>query len=135
MTTQPDGPGLVVTPEVARELLRPLVLGLAARVRADGTPLSARTIAFLTELHNTAEQQRSSDHGTPTPRPASVELGAGEAAALLGCSVEYVRRLARSGRVQARRCGWAWLIDAASLDRYRTGDTTCPRSPPKPPPR
>lgn len=134
MKAPPDGPGLVVPPDVARELLRPLVLGLAARVRADGTPLSARAIAFLRALHNAAEQPASSAPGTSPDAPATVEITAHQAAQLMGCSTEYVRRLARTGRVRARRAGPAWLIEATSLDAYRTGGTTCPptSSPPGP---
>ncbi|WUQ57126.1 helix-turn-helix domain-containing protein [Streptomyces virginiae] len=53
-----------------------------------------------------------------------MELTAEQAALLLGCSTEYVRRLARTGRVLARRAGPAWLIDPASLDAYRKGQQT-----------
>jgi hypothetical protein len=45
-----------------------------------------------------------------------------------------VRRLARSGRIQARRLGAAWLIDSASLDAYRTGAAPCPAPKSRPPP-
>ncbi|MFF2749554.1 helix-turn-helix domain-containing protein [Kitasatospora sp. NPDC058048] len=106
---------------MARELLRPLVVGLAARCRADGTNLSPRTVRLLHALHNSAEHQPSSAPGTPEAQPASVELTAPEAAELLACSPEYVRRLARAGRIVGRRAGPAWLIDSASLDAHRHG--------------
>jgi excisionase family DNA binding protein len=126
VTTQPDDLVLpdgtvLIPPDVARELLRPLVLGLAARCRADGTTLSPRTVRLLHALHNAAEHQASSVTGTPTPATATVELTAPEAAQLIGCSTEYVRRLARTGRLHGRRAGTAWLIDRTSLDTYRHG--------------
>ncbi|MEU9183359.1 helix-turn-helix domain-containing protein [Streptomyces sp. NPDC048484] len=39
-----------------------------------------------------------------------MEIGASELAERMGCSPEYARRLARSGRVPARRVGRTWLI-------------------------
>ncbi|WP_420708284.1 helix-turn-helix domain-containing protein [Streptomyces sp. HGB0020] len=47
----------------------------------------------------------------------------GEAAALLGCSPEYVRRLARTGHLRAHRVGehGPWLTTPADLDAYRYG--------------
>ncbi|MGW1799155.1 helix-turn-helix domain-containing protein [Streptomyces sp. NPDC001984] len=126
-----DTVGLVVPPDVARELLRPVVLGLAARVRADGVPLSPRAVAFLTALHRTAEQAEPGfPTETPTAPAATVELGMGEVAALLECSPQYARRLAREGRLRARRAGRIWLVDPASLDAYRRGQPECPNNSP-----
>ncbi|MFJ6438674.1 helix-turn-helix domain-containing protein [Streptomyces sp. NPDC091416] len=80
---------------------------------------------MLYALHDAAQRPArpapSSVPGTPAAVPATVELTAYEAAALMGCSPEYVRRLARAGRVLARRAGPAWLINTASLDAYRKG--------------
>ncbi|MEU4190062.1 helix-turn-helix domain-containing protein [Streptomyces griseoluteus] len=44
-----------------------------------------------------------------------MEVGISDAAARLGCSPEYARRLARRGRLSARRVGRTWLVDAAAL--------------------
>lgn len=121
----PDG-SVLIPPDVARELLRPLVLGLATRCRADGINLSPRTIGLLHAPHNSAEHQGSSGTGTPDPGPATVELTAPEAAELLACSPEYVRRLARTGRLSGRRAGRAWLINRDSLNTYRHGDHHAP---------
>ena len=44
-------------------------------------------------------------------RPAKVEWSVGDAAPLVGCSPQYLRRMAGEGRVPARRIGHAWLID------------------------
>ncbi|MGW4441056.1 helix-turn-helix domain-containing protein [Streptomyces sp. NPDC004596] len=44
-----------------------------------------------------------------------VEVGVSDAAARLGCSPEYVRRLARRRRLSARWVGRTWLVDAAAL--------------------
>lgn len=121
---RPDG-SVVVPASVAGEVLRALVRDLTARVRADGGEVSPGVRRLLHALH-TADQRPdpaasgpSSDPGTTQPAWANVEITAGEAAALLGCSAEYVRRLARTGRFQARRIGAVWLINSADLDRYR----------------
>ncbi|MFH9293843.1 helix-turn-helix domain-containing protein [Streptomyces sp. NPDC017520] len=47
---------------------------------------------------------------TEAAGPVSVEVSAREWAERVGCSPQYVRRLARTGRVPARRIGRAWLI-------------------------
>ena len=121
---RPDG-SVVIPGDVAGEVLRALVRDLTARVRADGGEVSPSVRRVLYALHDAtqrAEQpEPGSDNGTPAVLPATVELTAHQAALLLECSPEYARRLARSGRVHARRAGPAWLIDSASLDAYRKG--------------
>ncbi|MFH9641232.1 helix-turn-helix domain-containing protein [Streptomyces globisporus] len=110
---------------MAGEVLRALIRDLTARVRTDGGEVSPTVRRVLYALHeaaqNTAAHAPSSAHGTPDTPPATVELTTHEAAQLLGCSTEYARRLARTGRVLARRAGPAWLINNASLDAYRKG--------------
>ncbi|MFC1434269.1 helix-turn-helix domain-containing protein [Streptacidiphilus sp. N1-3] len=126
---RPDG-SVVVPPDIADEVLRVLILGLDARVRADGGELSPSTRRFLYALHESSQLPRrtaSTASGTPLSPVATVELTTEQAAALLECIPRYVRRLAATGRIKARHAGRAWLIDAASLDAYRTGSTTpCP---------
>ena len=120
----PDG-SVTIPPEVAGEVLRALIRDLTARVRADGGEVTPAVRHVLYALHEAAQRPAppapSSADGTPPEPPATVELTAYEAAALMGCSTEYVRRLARSGRVLARRAGTAWLINPQSLDTYRKG--------------
>ena len=53
--------------------------------------------------------------GSVVPVVSSGCLAACEAADLTGVSVQYVRRLASSGRVRRERVGRAWLIDVQSL--------------------
>ncbi|WP_371588272.1 helix-turn-helix domain-containing protein [Streptomyces virginiae] len=123
---RPDG-SVVIPAAAAHEVLRALVRDLTARARADGgevSPGARRLLYALHEAANRAEREASSAAGTPTPGSGTVELTAEQAALLLGCSTEYVRRLARTGRVLARRAGPAWLIDPASLDAYRKGQQT-----------
>jgi excisionase family DNA binding protein len=54
-----------------------------------------------------------------------VELAVGEwvntaeGAELTGLSVDYVRRLARAGRIEARKVGRDWLIERASLLAFK----------------
>ncbi|MBM0238688.1 hypothetical protein JNW88_18845 [Micromonospora sp. ATA32] len=58
-----------------------------------------------------AAGQPGSDTGTPDGGTGRLEVSTTDAALAMGCSVEYVRRLARSGRVNARRAGQrTWLI-------------------------
>lgn len=113
-----------------------LVRDLDAQARANGGHPSPAARRLLFALHEAAVRDDEERPGfgaeTPTTRHGSVEIGAGEAAVLLGCTPQYVRRLARSGRITARRCGPVWLINSASLDAYRHGGPPCP-TPSKPP--
>ena len=121
----PDG-SVTIPPSIAREVLRALLRDLTARVRADGGEVSPGVRRLLLALHTAAEQRTpapaGSVPGTPLPSPGTVEIVTGEAAALLGCSSEFVRRLCRTGRLRARRDRWEWRIDACSLDDYRHGE-------------
>ncbi|MCY0962800.1 helix-turn-helix domain-containing protein [Streptomyces sp. H27-H5] len=91
----------------------------------DGGEVSPAVRRLLYALHDAAQRPAvavpSSGAGTAPAAPVTVELTADQAALLLGCSTEYARRLARTGRVLARRAGPAWLIDPTSLDAYRKG--------------
>lgn len=69
---------------------------------------------FKEEPHPPHEVGRYSV-GVESPR-AGYELSTEEAAAALGCSVQYVRRLAKAGKVRGRRGpGGTWYIDMTSL--------------------
>ncbi|MEU2598446.1 helix-turn-helix domain-containing protein [Streptomyces hirsutus] len=123
---RPDG-SLVIPAPLAREVLRVLVRDLSERVRSDGGEVSPAVRGVLRALHLAAKQPRDGAGAfaaeTPADQGVSVrEVTAEQAAGLLGCSPQYARRLARSGRVAARRVGPVWLIDRASLDAFRTGD-------------
>src|SRR5262249_7142113 len=118
--------GTVLPDELAGELLGLLVLGLKARSDRTGAVASPRLQELLYAL--LAGDLRH--HGRGTCEPASLPAGpstldsaevvsVAEAADGLGCSRQWVRWLIGSGRLRARRSGWAWLIDAASLDAYR----------------
>lgn len=41
-----------------------------------------------------------------------------EAAARFGLSYSQLRRLARTGRIEARRVGWEWLTTPDAVARY-----------------
>ena len=133
MTTADEQGGAVVVPRsLASTTFAALLLYLQDRVRADGGALSPEARALLHAL-NRAAQAPSSDPGTSTPAPATVDhtragdvLGMEEVAALLGCSPEYARRLARTGRFPARRVGHVWLTTLTSLDAYRYGREEAP---------
>ncbi|MFE4692926.1 helix-turn-helix domain-containing protein [Streptomyces sp. NPDC056749] len=137
-----DDGSVVIPAAVAGDVLRALVRDMTARVRADGGEVSAGVRCLLYALHTAAQRterqagqpratpviEQSSDIGTaPQPTATVAYVSVGEAAALLGCSTEYVRRLARAGIVRARRIGArAWAVDPAALDDYRHGRTPAP---------
>ncbi|MFE7387234.1 helix-turn-helix domain-containing protein [Streptomyces sp. NPDC057582] len=132
-----DDGSVVIPAAVAGDVLRALVRDMTARVRADGGEVPAGVRRLLYALHTAAQRteqqteerraslaiEQSSDIGTAPQSPATVAyVSVGEAAALLGCSAGYVRRLARAGIVRARRIGArAWAVDRAALDQYRHG--------------
>jgi excisionase family DNA binding protein len=125
-----------VPAHIAGDVLRTLMLGLTARVRADGGELSPDVRGLLYALHH-AEQTavlRTDRPGTEQSSASRTSLAGAdsvgdavsvsEAAARLGCSAGYVRRLARAGTIRARRIGArAWAIDPAALEDYRHGGT------------
>jgi excisionase family DNA binding protein len=136
-----DG-SVIVPPTVARDVLRALIRDLTARVRADGGEVGPGVRRLLYALHTAAQRAEqdtaarppfelatepfdSSATGTAPPPAATVaEVSVTEAADLLGCTPEYVRRLARTGTVTARRIGArTWAIDRAALEDYRHGRT------------
>ncbi|MFF4347847.1 helix-turn-helix domain-containing protein [Streptomyces sp. NPDC001530] len=127
---RPDG-SVVIPSAVAGDVLRALVRDLTARVRADGGEIGPGVRQLLYALHTAAQRidiEHSSDNGTAPPPTGNVstgtEVSVPEAAALLGCTPEYVRRLARTGAITARRIGArTWAIDRAALDNYRHGRT------------
>ncbi|MEV4863097.1 helix-turn-helix domain-containing protein [Streptomyces ossamyceticus] len=128
---RPDG-SVIVPAAVAGDVLRALVRDLTTRVRTDGGEVSPHVRQLLYALHTADQQQPAPGFPTETPRvpAATVELGMREVAALLECSPQYARRLAREGRLTARRTGRIWLVDRASLDAFRRGQPEChPRSP------
>jgi excisionase family DNA binding protein len=47
-----------------------------------------------------------------------------EVADITGCSEETVRRRIRDGRLDAVTSGARWLVSAAVLDRYLSGDSS-----------
>ncbi|WP_262015650.1 helix-turn-helix domain-containing protein [Micromonospora sp. Mcm103] len=109
---------------LAGAVRRILVVDLAQHVRTDGGAPTAALRALLYALARGEHHhdQAADRFATETPNPAGriVEISTDDAAALLECSPQHVRRLCRSGGVSARRAGRrAWLIDAADLDRYR----------------
>ena len=113
-----DG-SVVVPPGLAGEVLRIVLRDVSVRVRADGGELSQGVRELLWGLHAAAsEAERAADGsvgGTLEGATGTVEIGIPDAARRLGCSREYARRLARGGRIPARRVGRTWLVDAVAL--------------------
>lgn len=120
---RPDG-SVIVPATIAGELLRALTRDLAAQARANGghpSPGARALLYALLEAAQHADTDSGSDVGTHQPPSTTVELTAHQVARHLGCSPEYVRRLARTGQLRARRAGRVWLIDSASFDAFRRG--------------
>ncbi|MGW0417499.1 helix-turn-helix domain-containing protein [Streptomyces sp. NPDC003015] len=106
--------------------MRALVRDLTERVRIDGGEVSPAVRGILHALRTASDQPPCPARGFADETSSDLgvslrEVTAEQAAELLGCSVQYARRLASSGRVAARRAGPAWLIDRASLDAFRSG--------------
>lgn len=134
---RPDG-SVLIPPDVAGDVLRALIRDLTARVRADGGEVGPRVRRVLYALHAAAQHptappvEHGSGNGTPAgPADTVEEVTVSEAAVLLECSTEYVRRLVRNGTLTGRRHGArTWALDRAALDAYRHRSTAW-----QPPPR
>ncbi|MEU0219420.1 helix-turn-helix domain-containing protein [Streptomyces sp. NPDC006265] len=142
MATADDDAVSLLLPLVAVPVLEDLLARhLVAAYRTSGgrpAPAAQRALHVLHE----AAQGRSSVPGTSTPAPARVDhgfaervLSAREAAAVLGCTAEYVRRLARTGHLRAHRVGGVWAVRPQDLDAYRYGRTEGTDGEPGPAPR
>jgi excisionase family DNA binding protein len=106
-------------PEAARYLLGLVTRALLPEMRGGGVSLTPLGRTVLTELHQASVATPGfADETSPAGSP-TVELAVVDAARVIGSSVQWVRRLASSGEVAARRVGRSWLIDADDLDRYR----------------
>ncbi|MFF3891802.1 hypothetical protein ACFYY3_01080 [Streptomyces sp. NPDC001812] len=115
---RPDG-SVVIPASIAADVLRRLLRDLSSEVQANGGKLSPAVYRVMWALHHAddqavAEEKLGSAGGTPVARPASVEESVTQAACRMGCSESYVRRLARSGQVPARRVAGVWLIAKAA---------------------
>lgn len=120
---RPDGS--VIVPAALVRPLRAILSGYVAGCARDGavpTPALRRLMWALASASQHTDPRPGSATGTTPGGGRIVEISTTDAAALLGCSVEYVRRLCRTGGVNAHRAGRrAWLIDRASLDAWRYG--------------
>lgn len=109
-----DG-SVVIPPALADEVLRRLVRDMTREARESGctaTPGARRLVEalFVAKQRHEGRQapdQSSSECGTSARNFASVS----DMATRMGCSESYVRRLARQGRIPARRVGSTWLIE------------------------
>ncbi|MFJ9217878.1 helix-turn-helix domain-containing protein [Streptomyces sp. NPDC102383] len=119
--TAPEAGAQVVVPRGAEAGVFTAVMRYVSDRARDGGALTPDMRAFLAALNRAA----SCAPETPTPAPATVVtsrvLGVAEAAELLGCSRQYVRRLCQAGQLPATRITGGWVIEAAALDDYRHG--------------
>jgi excisionase family DNA binding protein len=88
----------------------------------------AELLEALTDLELLSEEFKAwlaSDLGTselPTSAPAALlphEIGAREAASMLRVSDRRVRQMCADGVLEARRDGWSWSIDRASVKLHQ----------------
>jgi excisionase family DNA binding protein len=120
-----DDGSVVIPPTVAAAVLRLLVVGITERMQRDAGVMSDELRAVLAALHAASEHDASeipipagsSARGTDLRGRATVTVN--DAATAMECSPSYVRRLARAGRLPARRIGRDWSIDGAGLEQFR----------------
>lgn len=144
---EPGGEDLVtltLTRRAVRLLDRGFALGLLRESSLTGAPHTPEVDAISHTLRTAAQTRPGFAPETPTARPATVDpgfasrvLGMTEVAAELGCSVQFARRLAQSGRLRADRVGRTgpWLTTPADLDAYRYGRQEDTHGEPGPAPR
>ncbi|MFJ4012234.1 helix-turn-helix domain-containing protein [Streptomyces sp. NPDC090026] len=134
----PDDDLVTLTlPRAAVPLLwRLLGAWLLREYRNTGGNPSPTADRALRALRDAAHTPPSSAAGTPTAEPPTVDpgkvMGMGDVAAVLGCTPEYARRLARVGRLPAQRVGTVWTINPRDLDAYRYGRQEAPSGEPAP---
>ncbi|ADP78344.1 helix-turn-helix domain-containing protein [Pseudofrankia inefficax] len=105
--------GVFVPAAVAGDVGRLLRVGLDVAARRDGgdPTASSALVALLTDLAAAArEPLPCTDIGTGHQRAEHRGLSVAEAAARMGCTPSYVRRLARRGAIPARRSGGVWIV-------------------------
>ncbi|PKW25406.1 helix-turn-helix domain-containing protein [Phycicoccus duodecadis] len=105
---------------VALAVTRVLIRDLTVQ-RRNGQPVPPWAPALLDALVRAGGERVDVDRFASETRRGTVgpvlmsETRAPEAADQTGVSVQYVRKLARSGRIRCRRVGRDWLIDVDSL--------------------
>lgn len=123
---QPDG-SVTVPAAVTGEVLRRLVRDIHSEARGLGVVATPAARRLLDALYVAAERHRQpateadpSFANESTPAGSSiVELTVTDTAGRLECSEQWVRQLARRGRITGRRIGRTWFLDAASVESYR----------------
>ncbi|GAB2922839.1 helix-turn-helix domain-containing protein [Streptomyces heilongjiangensis] len=119
MATADETGAVVVPPSLANTVFVAVVAHLHARTRDGGATLTPEARTLLRDLNRAASHPVS-----PTKpaggEPANLMLGMGEAAALIGCTPQWARRLAARGEIPgAQRVGRIWLVPSTSLDAFR----------------
>jgi excisionase family DNA binding protein len=124
---QPDGT-FVVPDNLANDVLRRLVRDMHNEARGLGVIATPAAQRLLDGLYEAAERHRrplaEADPAfakeSESAGSSTVELTVTDTAGRLECSEQWVRQLARRGRITGRRIGRTWLLDAASVESYRT---------------
>lgn len=115
--------GSIVAPPEVWAWVSSKVTQMARRDLANGHEIT-RLLELAQVTAEAAEIQTAlDDTSVSSAKPANTalarleEISPKEAAMRMNCSEQYVRRLCSQGRINARRLGLIWLIDAADIDR------------------
>lgn len=129
-------PGAVILdPGEVDYVARALVEFVAAMAPRSPSPTLLATIEKLRRAGESADSLAVADHRKRTRSPELTgerrasqpvsrhagpheDIGTAEAARRLGITPNGVRDLVRRGRLEVRRAGGRWLVDAASVDAY-----------------
>lgn len=122
-----DG-SVTVPAAVTGEVLRRLVRDMHNEARGRGVVATPAARRLLDALYEAAERHRqpvaeadpSFANESASAGSSIVELTVTDTAERLARSEQWVRQLARRGHLAGRRIGRMWLLDAASVESYRT---------------
>lgn len=114
--TASDADGVFVPRELCRPTARALTIWARKEVERNG---GARIVPEVLALISALDSAAMSASGRPfATMDTHCWLAVGEAARRAGISARHARRLAKDGRLIARKDGRDWLIDSRSADEY-----------------
>lgn len=117
----------VMSPEASYVISRGLGAKIEELAAAQPEWLRRKVLASLEQMRESGLQwqeglhdEQAGERGEEVDEPVGRELTVSEAAAVLGVSVERVRKLARLVKIDGRRVrGREWLLDEVSVLDYR----------------
>lgn len=92
---------------------------MGKRIDLDGLrEVDAKADALVAKYPNLRRMTEADLVNALTPPPIKEAYSAVEVAAILGFHPEHVRKLIRTGKIQAAKLGGAWRVSRADLERY-----------------